>query len=139
MREEYLPRVPSPADASPYIAHLGDRPVGFVQSYVAMDSGNGWWEGYHDPSVRGMDLFIGNAEDLGRGLGTALVSQFADYLFRDPAVTRIIIDPDPRNIRAIRCYARAGFTRVGEIRTPDGPALLMELKRPDPSPLEATT
>ena len=35
------------------------------------------------------------------------------------------LDPSPRNSRAVRCYEKAGFRRVGLIQTPDGPALLM--------------
>ena len=31
----------------------------------------------------------------------------------------------PENARAIRCYEKAGFRRVGEVDTPDGRALLM--------------
>lgn len=46
-------------------------------------------------------------------------------LLRDPQVTRLQTDPDPRNLRAIRCYEKAGFRRVREIVTPDGLALYM--------------
>ena len=38
---------------------------------------------------------------------------------------RIVTDPDPANLRAIRAYERAGFTRDRMVDTPDGPALLM--------------
>ena len=50
-------------------------------------------------------------------------------LFADPQVTRIQTDPDPRNARAIRCYEKAGFRAVGEVRTPDGVALLLVCER----------
>ena len=39
-------------------------------------------------------------------------------------------DPDPRNERAIRCYAAAGFYPVGPIVTPDGHAFLMRCDGP---------
>jgi RimJ/RimL family protein N-acetyltransferase len=38
-------------------------------------------------------------------------------------------DPSPLNARAIRCYETAGFRRVREIVTPDGPAVLMHRDR----------
>jgi RimJ/RimL family protein N-acetyltransferase len=50
-------------------------------------------------------------------------------LFEDPAVTVVQTDPSPDNTRAIRCYAAAGFEAVGEVVTPDGPALLMRCRR----------
>ena len=62
---------------------------------------------------------------LGRGLGTRMVKAFVALLFADPAVTRIQTDPAPDNLRAIRCYEKAGFRPLGDIATPDGPALLM--------------
>jgi len=36
-----------------------------------------------------------------------------------------IVDPEPANKPAIRCYEKAGFTQVGEFQTPCGPALVM--------------
>jgi RimJ/RimL family protein N-acetyltransferase len=59
-----------------------------------------------------------------------MVRDFAGRLFADPAVTRIQTDPHVTNARAIRCYEKAGFRRVGEIATPDGRELLMYLDRP---------
>ena len=41
---------------------------------------------------------------------------------------RIVTDPDPANIRAVRAYAKAGFRRERMVDTPDGPALLMVRK-----------
>ncbi len=34
-------------------------------------------------------------------------------------------DPSPSNLRAIRCYEKAGFERQGTVTTPDGPAVYM--------------
>jgi RimJ/RimL family protein N-acetyltransferase len=120
------------ADASmvqPHIALLDGRPLGYIQSYVAMGSGDGWWEDESDPGVRGIDQSIADAADLNRGLGTLMVQAFVRKLFEDPQVTRIQTDPHPDNRRAIRCYEKAGFRVHGEIETPDGPALLMLCER----------
>lgn len=43
--------------------------------------------------------------------------------------TKIQTDPAPDNFRAIRCYEKAGFRRVGPIVTPDGPAMYMVRER----------
>jgi RimJ/RimL family protein N-acetyltransferase len=112
-----------------YIAMLEGEPIGFIQSYLVMGSGDGCWEDERDPGARGIDQFLANPEQLGRGLGTAMVSAFVAQLFQDPAVTKVQTDPSPKNERAIRCYRRAGFVVEGQVTTPDGPALLMCLRR----------
>jgi RimJ/RimL family protein N-acetyltransferase len=108
-----------------YFALLGTEPIGFIQSYVALGSGGGWWEDETDPGTRGIDQFLADEARLGRGLGSAMVDAFARRLFADPRVTKIQTDPSPDNERAIRCYRRAGFVDRGRMVTPDGPALLM--------------
>jgi RimJ/RimL family protein N-acetyltransferase len=59
-----------------------------------------------------------------------MVRAFVAELFADPRVTRVQADPSPLNLRAIRCYEKAGFLRVREVVTPDGPAVLMHRDRP---------
>ena len=126
----YLPRVMAADGVTPHIAMLNGRPIGYAQSYVAMGSGGGWWEEIDDPGVRGIDQFLCEAAELGKGLGTRMVKAFVAQLFADPAVTRIQTDPDPANARAIRCYEKAGFRALGVITTPDGAALYMVQDRP---------
>lgn len=112
-----------------YIVHLDGTPLGFIQSYTVMGSGDGWWPGETDPGARGIDQFLADETRLGQGLGTAMVRAFVDRLLADPAVTTVQTDPDPRNGRAIRCYEKAGFRRVREVETPDGRASLMLVER----------
>lgn len=123
--EQYLPRVLAEEQVTPYIAMLDGRPIGYAQSYIALGSGGGWWEDITDPGVRGIDQSLANEAELGQGLGTRLVHALVELLFQDPQVTRIQIDPDPTNGRAIRCYEKAGFRTLREVVTPDGPALYM--------------
>jgi RimJ/RimL family protein N-acetyltransferase len=94
-----------------------------------MGSGAGWWEQETDPGARGIDQFLANPEQLGQGLGTAMISAFVNQLFQDPTVTKVQTDPSPKNERAIRCYRRVGFVEAGEVITPDGLALLMVKQR----------
>ena len=118
----------------PYIALENGVPIGYIQSYVAMGAGDGWWPDERDPGARGIDQFLADPGRLGRGLGTAMVRAFVSELFADPEVTRVQTDPAPANARAIRCYEKAGFRRVGEVTTPDGPALLMLCDREERAP-----
>ncbi|HEX4319312.1 MAG TPA: GNAT family N-acetyltransferase [Acidobacteriaceae bacterium] len=130
LREEYLPGAEDASAAKCYLAYVDDVAVGFIQSYVAMDSGDGWWPEERDPGVRGVDLFVADEERLGEGLGTLMLKEFAAMLFEDAAVTKIQGDPSVDNPRAIRCCERAGFQRVGKVMTPDGETMLMVMPRP---------
>ena len=47
---------------------LNGEPIGYAQSYVALGSGDGWWEEETDPGVRGIDQSLANASQLGKGL-----------------------------------------------------------------------
>ena len=78
----------------------------------------------------GIDQFLADEADLGRGIGTALVRRFTERLFADPAITEVRVDPRPDNPRARRCYEKVGFRSRGPITTPDGPAVWMVLPRP---------
>jgi AacA4 family aminoglycoside N(6')-acetyltransferase len=123
--EHYLPRVLAEASVTSYIAMLGEEPIGYAQSYVALGSGDGWWEDETDPGVRGIDQSLTNPTQLNQGLGTRLVRALVERLFLDPTVTKIQTDPAPNNHRAIRCYEKAGFVQQKVIATPDGPAVYM--------------
>jgi aminoglycoside 6'-N-acetyltransferase Ib len=130
VREQYLPILTDGSTVLSYFAYLESFPIGYIQSYVAADAGDGWWPDEHDPGVRGIDQFLADADSLGRGLGTQMVREFVQFLFEDSTVTRIQADPAPSNLRAIRCYEKAGFRRVGVVSTPDGAAMLMVIERP---------
>lgn len=127
---KYLPRILAQDRVTPYIAMLEQAPIGYAQSYVALGSGDGWWEEETDAGVRGIDQSIADPQLLGKGLGTLLVRALVEKLFSDPQVTKIQTDPAPTNLRAIRCYQKAGFRIVREIVTPDGPAIYMLQDRP---------
>jgi len=131
-RREYLSTAPDAA--CPYVAYLDDEPVGYIQDYSVAEDGGEWWPDAPGAGVVGIDQFLADPRRLNQGLGAALISQFTEWLFRDPAVRQIRTDPRPDNHRAVRCYRKVGFQEIGPIVTPDGPALLMVLNRPATSP-----
>jgi RimJ/RimL family protein N-acetyltransferase len=122
---EYAELTAPESTTVPWIVLRESQPVGYIQSYVAAGSGDGWWPDVTDPGLRGIDQFLAHAGHLNQGMGTAMVRGFVRMLFEDPAVTRVQVDPSPHNARAIRCYEKAGFRRDSIIDTPDGKALLM--------------
>jgi aminoglycoside 6'-N-acetyltransferase len=85
-----------------------------------------WHNGFgpQPADTRGIDQFIGEADMVGRGHGSAFIRAFIEGLLEN-GVPRIVIDPNPTNPRAIRAYEKAGFRREREVDTPDGRALLM--------------
>ena len=134
LREEYLSHPDDPSFPRGYIAYLDDEAIGFIQTYVAAHAGDGWWPDERDPGVFGIDQFLTDEARLNRGIGSAMVRAFADRLLEAPSTTHVQTDPSPTNARAIRSYENAGFRRVGEVDTPDGPALLMIRERPSEPP-----
>jgi aminoglycoside 6'-N-acetyltransferase len=97
---------------------------------------------YHeenDPMYRhaGIDIYLG-ARGQGQGLGTEAVALLARFLCGQRGHHRLTIDPAAANHRAIRCYEKVGFRRVGALRQyergPDGrfrDGLLMDLLQPE--------
>lgn len=79
--------------------------------------------------TRGIDQFIGEADMLEQGHGSAFVRQHVETLFAAGAPV-VVTDPAPNNPRAIRAYEKAGFTAYGEIVSPEwGPSLLMQCEK----------
>jgi RimJ/RimL family protein N-acetyltransferase len=129
LREDYIIDVTEPNATLGFIAHLDNRPIGFIQSYVVMGSGEGWWEDETDPGARGIDQFLANDNQLGKGIGRAMIRAFVARIFSEPKVTVLQTDPNPTNERAIKCYTAVGFRAQGLVSTPDGEALLMRCTR----------
>ncbi|SDT28325.1 aminoglycoside 6'-N-acetyltransferase [Bradyrhizobium canariense] len=105
-----------------YIVCFAGNPLGYLQCYDLTEWNTGF--GPQPPGTRGIDLFIGEPDMIGRGHGSALIRCFVDERLQKGA-PRIVTDPDPDNSRAIRAYAKAGFQSDRVVDTPDGPALLM--------------
>jgi aminoglycoside 6'-N-acetyltransferase len=109
-------------DMDQFIVAVDDRPFGYIQCYALSTWNQGF--GPQPTATRGIDQFIGEPGMIGRGHGSAFIRQFVENLLLS-GVPRIVTDPDPENIRAVRAYARAGFQTDRVVETPDGPALLM--------------
>ncbi len=104
------------------IVLAGDEPFGYLQCYCLTAWNTGF--GLQPEGTRGIDLFIGDGDMIARGHGSAFIRQFVDERFRH-GLPRMVTDPDPLNLRALRAYEKAGFIRERMVETPDGPALLM--------------
>jgi aminoglycoside 6'-N-acetyltransferase len=115
-------------DVEPFVIEHASEVVGYLQVS-------------EEDSVQyrfaGIDLALrDDAQD--RGLGSDAVRTIVRYLFDERGHHRLTIDPALANERAIHCYEKVGFTRVGVLREYERAAdgtwhdgLLMELLASD--------
>lgn len=122
-----------------YTLVSGDLDEPAMDQYIALNAGSPFaqcydlteWNSGFGPQpqgTRGIDLFIGAPDMIARGHGSVLIRAFADDRLQKGA-PRMVTDPDPANIRAVRAYQKAGFEQDRMVDTPDGPALLMVRNR----------
>lgn len=129
LRADYLAPEREDPSTEAFIVSFDGRPIGFIQVYTVAGCSGGWWPDETDPGARGIDQFLAEADDLNKGMGSAMIRAFLTRLFASADVTTIQTDPDPKNARAIRAYEKAGFVREALVDTPDGRALLMRCTR----------
>ena len=92
------------------IAEYGGWAIGYIEFYPSRL----WTYVYGDSSDErpwGIDVFIGSSADRNQGLGRQMLKVVATHLFQERKATRIVIDPEASNERAIRCYEKAGFKK----------------------------
>jgi aminoglycoside 6'-N-acetyltransferase len=115
------------------IIEVAGRPIGFVQFYP--------WDAYQTemreigfdlpPGYWGVDIFIGEPDQLNRGVGSRVVSLLRRYLVEERGATGVALVVAQDNVRAQRAYEKAGLVRkreVLDIDTRDGkriPSYLM--------------
>jgi aminoglycoside 6'-N-acetyltransferase len=104
-----LPR--APAWREQLIAELEGRPIGFVQIIDPAREESHYW-GDVAAHLRAIDIWIGEATDLGQGYGTQIMQLALARCFADPTVQAVLVDPLASNTRAHRFYERLGFQRV---------------------------
>ena len=78
----------------------------------------------------GLHLFMAPTSQPVSGTTRAVMSAALDLLWADPAVRRIIVEPDVRNVAVRAVNARAGFTELREVQLPDKTACLSVVERP---------
>ncbi len=126
--ENFLQRIRS-KNTFPYMILVDGKSIGYIQYYYidrSVQKAGEWLPPLPEATV-GTDQFIGNPEYLGKGYGTVCIKEFITYLTHavEPSITTFIVDPEPTNYAAIRCYEKVGFRQLGNYTTPFGPILLM--------------
>ncbi len=117
----------------PFIFSLNDEPVGYIQYWFVGDAKDPkeveespWIEDLPTDAI-GIDMSIGNADNLSKGVGSDALSEFIGELTAK-GFDKIIIDPHPDNHRAIRAYEKAGFRPIPHLEGQTKDALVMQLE-----------
>lgn len=121
LAEDFRKGVPGTSKTAGYIIQVDGRPIGYIQSYSISDYPE------HAESLgaplhsAGIDLFIGEEDYLGRGIGPQTIRKFLQlYVFIDEEVECCLVDPSRDNSRSIRAFEKVGFEKVRESTSPDG-------------------
>lgn len=112
------------------MAELDGRPLGFIQIIDPEKEETRYW-GDAPAGLRAIDIWIGEAEDLGKGYGTEMMRQAIGRCFADPGVKAILIDPLASNERAHRFYERMGFRFAERRRFGEDDCFVYRLDRGD--------
>ncbi|QQO07634.1 GNAT family N-acetyltransferase [Breznakiella homolactica] len=132
IEEKYIPYVRGEKPLDSYIILCGGVKMGYVQVYLLED-----YPEYDElvqagEGAAGVDLFIGERDYLHKGLGPVIIRELLkNIVFKDDAVTKCIIGPEPKNTAAIKAYGKAGFKYIKTIQVPEEeePEYIMEIRR----------
>ncbi|MEX2572310.1 MAG: GNAT family N-acetyltransferase [Gemmatimonadota bacterium] len=112
------------------IAELDGRPFGFLQIIDPAREDSHYW-GDAPAGLRAVDIWIGEASDLGKGYGTKMMTLALDRCFADADVSAVLLDPLASNTRAHRFYERLGFRFVERRRFGADDCFVYRLERSD--------
>lgn len=93
------------------IVEFEGNEIGYIQFYQLDDKIKKEY-GYLDENIYGTDQFIGEIEYWNKGIGTFLVTSMVKYLVEHKQADRVVMDPQTRNTRALKCYEKCGFKRI---------------------------
>jgi RimJ/RimL family protein N-acetyltransferase len=129
---EYAPRILGKEPTRSFVVEAGSRPIGYTQSYRIADYQNYAQHLGCDECAAGVDLFVGEAEFLGQGSGSAFLREFLrTVVFADQWPTECLVGPEIENHRAIRSYQKAGFRYWKSVQIPceRAPEYVMKITR----------
>lgn len=100
-----------------YVIGMNAVPIGYIQLYNAHDFPRENHISIEEflESLAAFDIFIGEEEYVGKGLGSRIMNQFLkEYV--DPYYDACFVDPDTANRQAIHAYGKAGFKKVKTVK-----------------------
>lgn len=115
--KKYAPRIQGKEKIPSYIIDIDNQQIGFIQYYDLEYSfpegiknhAHSLFEKTVPAEIAGIDLFIGESNYLGKGIGSLIITQFITEII--PSKYKlIVVDPNIENKRAIQCYLKSGFS-----------------------------
>ncbi|SRR5579883_1444052 len=97
-------------DVNRFIFSINGEPAGYIQSYNVNLHSEYKQFSKENAKTFGVDFFIGNKQLLGRGFAKDIMQKFIELYCYD--AVRVIVDPDPKNLKAIRVYQTCGFKKL---------------------------
>jgi RimJ/RimL family protein N-acetyltransferase len=117
-----VPRIRGESPTDPYLILVDEMPVGYIQTYRVAEHPDYNQYIQADEHSAGLDLFIGEADYLHRGLGALILRAFLEQVvFVQPWAEACIVGPEPGNQVAIRAYEKAGFRYWKTVQIPGEP------------------
>jgi len=118
--EKLIPYITGDKPVSGFIVLLNEKPIGYVQQYKISDY---LWPNHNlsqaiIDNAAGVDLFIGEEEACGKGIGSQIINEFIERKIW-PQFQYCIVDPDIKNIAAIKCYEKLKFQSHAVIDSED--------------------
>lgn len=86
--------------------------IGYIQFYLIDEEEREIYD-FKDykGTIYGMDQFIGETDYWNQGIGSHLIKATVNYLIKEKGATKIVMDPQAWNTRAIRVYEKNGFVK----------------------------
>jgi len=112
------------------IAEVDGRPIGMMQIIDPLLEDTHYW-GDCAANLRAIDIWIGEADALGKGYGTRMMQLALQRCFAHPDIIAVVIDPLESNVRAQQFYKRLGFRFVEKRRFDEDDCAVMQITRED--------
>jgi aminoglycoside 6'-N-acetyltransferase len=118
-------------DATEYfLIVLDGQPVGMIETYLVSDNPDWGATIGEGEGAAGLDLFIGEEDAVGRGLGPQVLAQFVrDVVFARPGTRAVVATVEEPNRRSWRAFEKAGFRHARDVEEDGLPHRLMRLER----------
>jgi RimJ/RimL family protein N-acetyltransferase len=122
VRDEYL-RIEQTGHHQAFLGEYDGRPAFLMERYQPAYDVVG---GVYDPAPGdiGMHVLVAPPEHRLPGFTTAVFETILDYLFSDPLVDRVVVEPDVRNTKIQDLNQRMGFRKHSIVTLPDKQAWL---------------
>jgi penicillin G amidase len=137
--KEYVQEIYEYLDSLPthhaYLCFLDDEPIALLQTYQPSADPVGQFYPVADGDF-GVHALLGPTSSAKiPGFTAYLATAFRDFVFSDPSVQRVVIEPDIRNAKALARVEQLGFVLGPQIELPEKSAQLAFLHRDAAKPL----